>query len=126
VIFVDTNVFMYITGGEHPLKQEATEWFRSARRDRELLATSAEVGQELLHAYLPAGRLRDLSDSLALWSSVDRIWAIEGPDIERAHRLVVDHPRLSARDLLHLACCRRHKATGIKTFDRALAEAFSG
>ena len=30
MIFVDTNVFMYAVGKEHPLKAPTTEFFRAA------------------------------------------------------------------------------------------------
>jgi len=33
---------------------------------------------------------------------------------------------VGARDLLHLACCRRRGIDEIKTFDRPLAAAFRG
>ncbi|MGH8654343.1 MAG: hypothetical protein ACREYE_20220 [Gammaproteobacteria bacterium] len=33
--------------------------------------------------------------------------------------------KLSARDLLHLACCRRRGIAQIKSFDRGLRAAFS-
>jgi hypothetical protein len=41
-----------------------------------------------------------------------------------ARALVERYPGLPARDLLHLACCRRREVAEIKTFDRALAAAF--
>jgi predicted nucleic acid-binding protein len=36
------------------------------------------------------------------------------------HALDGDHPGLAARDLVHLACCRRRGVTKAITFDRAL------
>jgi hypothetical protein len=52
------------------------------------------------------------------------IWAIEAKDVELAHSLVGLYPSIGARDLLHLACCMRHGADELKTFDRALDAAF--
>ena len=66
MIFVDTNVFMYAVGGEHPLRLEARSFFEDTLRRRVPLATSAEVLQEFLHAYLPVGRLETLDAAMAL------------------------------------------------------------
>jgi len=38
--------------------------------------------------------------------------------------LVGRFPGLGARDLLHVACCKRRNVGEIKSFDRALAAAF--
>ncbi len=48
------------------------------------------------------------------------------PDDVRAARLLADrYPELGARDLLHLSVCQRCGVTEMKTYDRALAAAFS-
>jgi predicted nucleic acid-binding protein len=125
VIFVDTNVVMYAVGRAHPLKSEARAFFEAALRDRTPLATSAEVLQELLHAYLPVARLETLDAALELVESlVATVWAVEPADVLLAHALAGRHPELGARDLLHLACCRRHGVEELKTYDRPLATAF--
>jgi predicted nucleic acid-binding protein len=40
-----------------------------------------------------------------------------------ARASITRHPGLTARDLLHLACCRRRSIKRIHTFDRALRAA---
>jgi predicted nucleic acid-binding protein len=125
VTFVDTNVVMYAVGRPHPLKAQAEAFFERAVREGTPLVTSAEVLQELLHAYLPPGRMETLDAALELVESlVETIWAVEEDDVRLARALVSRHPGLSARDLLHLACCQRRDATEISTFDRPLAAAF--
>jgi predicted nucleic acid-binding protein len=126
VIFVDTNVFMYAVGREHPLRERARRFFLRLVEHKEPSATSAEVMQELVHAYLPAGRLETLDAALLLVeSSVVEIWPIEAEDVRTARLLIARYPELGSRDLIHLACCRRRNATSIQTFDRALAKAFA-
>ena len=123
--FVDTNVVMYAVGRAHPLKEEARQFFEEALRDRTPLATSAEVLQELLHTYLPVARLETLDAALELVESrVETIWSVEAEDVHLARSLVGAHGELGARDLLHLACCRRREVDQMKTFDRPLAAAF--
>jgi len=125
VIFVDTNVFMYAVGREHPLREEARSFFLEHVETAEVLVSSAEVLQELIHAYLPVDRLSTLDASLELARSrLARVWPVELEDVELARSLVGRHPALGARDLLHLASCTRRGVTRAKTFDRALATAF--
>jgi predicted nucleic acid-binding protein len=125
VTFVDANVVMFAVGRPHPLKDEARRFFEEAVRDETPLATSAEVLQELLHAYLPVGRLETLDAALELVEArVETVWAVEAEDVRLARALVRSQGGLGARDLLHLACCRRRGVDTIKTFDRALAAAF--
>ena len=66
MIFVDTNVLMYAVGGAHPLRDAARSFFEETLARGERLVTSAEVLQELLHAYLPVNRLETL-DAAPRW-----------------------------------------------------------
>lgn len=124
MIFVDTNVFMYAVGRDHPLRRPARDFFEDSMEHEERLATSAEVIQELLHAYLPVGRLATLDSALTLVRSLAERWPVEPADVFHARSLHHRHPGLGARDLLHLASCQRRGVTDIKTFDRALESAF--
>ena len=123
--FVDTNVFIYAVGRPHALQGLAREFFIQANRDGTPLCTSAEVVQELLHAYLPSGRIQVLEAavSLLLGSGVE-IWSLEYEDVALAWQLRDQHPTLSARDLCHLASCRRRSVGSLMTFDQALGSAF--
>jgi hypothetical protein len=126
VIFVDTNVLIYAVGRDHPLRAEARSFFEAAMgRDRRELCTSAEALQELLHAYIPTARWATLDAALALAGScIPTVYPIGSEDIRAARLLADRHHELGARDLIHLAVCRRHGVGQIKTFDRALAAAF--
>ena len=127
MIFVDTNVLMYAVGGEHPLRDEARSFFVDALEDGVPLVTSAEVLQELLHAYLPMDRRETLDAALLLAEArMSTIWSVEPEDVRLAHALVGKHPALGARDLLHLASCLRRDVTRIETHDRALGSALPG
>jgi hypothetical protein len=127
VTFVDTNVFMYAVGGPHPLRDPARAFFEDALATGAPLATSAEVLQELLHAYLPVQRTETLDAALALVEGcVGSVWPVEPDDVRMARTLARRHPGLGARDLLHVACCRRRGVTAVKSYDRALAAVFGG
>jgi predicted nucleic acid-binding protein len=45
--------------------------------------------------------------------------------VGRRHPLQAQFPALDARDLCHLACCRRRQVTRIQTFNQALASVSS-
>ena len=125
MIFVDANVFMYAVGRAHSLRDDARRFFEDGRRDGAQLVTSAEVLQELLHAYVAVGRFETLDSALTLAeSSVTHVWPVEQEDVRLARALLERHPRLGARDVLHLACCRRKAVQRVKTYDRALQNAF--
>ena len=127
MIFVDTNVFMYAVGRPHALQRNAQEFFVEANRRNTPLCTSAEVMQELAHAYLPTGRLQTFDAALGLIASAAvEVWPLEEVDVTLARRLHERYPELQARDLCHLACCRRRGVREIKTFDQALASVASG
>lgn len=125
MVFVDTNVFVYAVGAEHPHRSDARGFFRRSVREGLPLVTSAEVLQELLHVYLPVGRTESLDAALALARGrIAEVWSVEEEDVRMARGLADRHPGLGARDLLHLACCRRRDVTRIRSFDRGLAGAF--
>lgn len=127
MIFVDANVLMYAVGREHPLRPEAWTFLETTLERGVQLATSAEVLHELLHAYLPVNRLETLDAALALAEArIRAVWPIEADDVRLARALIARYPGLGARDLLHLACCKRREVAELKTFDRALAAAFEG
>ena len=122
--FVDTNVVMYTVGRPHPLREPAREFFADAAQHRKPLCTSAEVLQELVHAYLAVQRESTLDSAMALIAraGID-VWPLESDDVFLAWRLRSRFPALTARDLCHLASCRRRGVTDIKTFDRAFGSA---
>ncbi|MDZ7778422.1 MAG: type II toxin-antitoxin system VapC family toxin [Gemmatimonadota bacterium] len=125
--FVDTNVFMYAVGGPHPLRAPARAFLFDAVERNEPLVTSAEVLQELLHAYLAVGRQATLDAALTLVSGcVHDIWPVEAADVHLARALESEHPGLTARDLVHIACCHRRNVGRVMTYDRSLAAAMEG
>ena len=122
MIFVDSNVFMYAVGRPHTLQSPSQHFFVEANRSGTSLCTSAEVMQELAHAYLPTGRLQSFDATLTLIASAPvEVWPLEEADVALARRLHEQYPTLQARDLCHLASCRRRGVREIMTFDQTFA-----
>ena len=125
MIFVDSNVFIYAVGRPHPLREKAQRFFLKANEEGKRLVTSAEVLQELIHVYLPVGRMETLDAALELATQgVDRVIAIDSDAVMHCMNLISKNPSLTARDLLHLSVCQLHKVKELMTFDRNLAAAF--
>lgn len=120
----DANVLVYAVGRPHLLRDPAQQLLRDRLERRQPMATSAEVLQELMHVYLPVGRFDTLDAALRLATDLATVWPVEEADVVAARDLVVGQPGLAARDLLHLALCRRHDAGELLSFDRALVAAF--
>ena len=57
MIFIDSNVPMYLVGSEHPHKVDAQRLLERCIADNERLVTDAEVLQEILHRYAAIDRL---------------------------------------------------------------------
>ena len=113
---------MYAVGRPHPLKAVAREFLGESIEAQTALCTSAEVLQELLHAYLPVNRPTTLDAAMSLVVDANvEVWPLEGADIYLARQLAERLPGLAARDLCHLASCQRRRITAIATFDRAVA-----
>jgi hypothetical protein len=119
VIFVDSNIPIYLVGADHPNKEAARILLERAITDGELLVTDAEALQEILHRYVAIDR-RDAIEpaTAALLGVVDEVFPVERADVERARQIVLG-TRLSARDAVHLAIMRRRGIDRILTFDRA-------
>jgi predicted nucleic acid-binding protein len=119
VIFIDSNVPMYLVGAPHPHKTDAQRLLERAVLDRRRLVTSAQVLQEILHRYAAIQR-RDAIDPTfdLLLGVVDVVLPVTVDDVSDARALVVEHRELSARDALHAALMRRHGIETILSFDR--------
>jgi predicted nucleic acid-binding protein len=118
VIFVDSNIPMYLVGADHPNKATARLQLEQAVVDNQPLVTDVEVLQELLHRYTAIGRRQAIGPAWdMLLGVVDVVHPIELEDVERAKRLVGAAAGLSARDAVHLAVMQRRGIARILTFD---------
>jgi hypothetical protein len=118
VIFVDSNVPMYLVGAAHPHKADAQRLLERCVADDERLVTDAEVLQEILHRYTAIGRRDAIGPAFeALLSVVDEVFPIELRDVERSRDVLLATPRLSARDALHVSIMERRAVARILSFD---------
>lgn len=123
MIFIDSNIPMYLVGERHPHKIDAQRLLEQVVAASERLVTDAEVFQEILHRYTAIDRRDAIQPAFAvLLSVVDSVFPIGLEDVERAKAIVLETRRLSSRDALHVAIMERQGVSEIMTFDRGFAD----
>lgn len=118
MIFVDSNIPMYLVGANDRYRVDAQRLLEQAVLERRKLVTSAEVLQEILHRYASINRREAIQPAFdALLGVVDEVFPVGLAEVERAKTILLGHPRLTARDAVHLATMERHKVTELLSFD---------
>ncbi len=118
MIYVDSNVPMYLVGAEHPHKQRVVTLVPQLLSARDQLVTSAETFQELLHRYGALGAAEHLSAAYdALETMISMVADVTKVDVDRARVHSGRYPRLSSRDCLHLAVMQRIGCDSIWSYD---------
>ena len=118
MIFVDSNVPMYLVGAPHPNKDRTIVVLTQLVRDGEQFVTSVEVYQEILHRYT-AIRRPDAIDAAfdSLDAIADDVLTFGMSEVRAARSLIGSVDGLSARDALHVAVMRMAGANQILSFD---------
>ncbi len=118
MIFVDSNVPMYLVGGPHPHKENARRLVERCIAERERLVTDAGVLQEILHRYGAIDRRDAIQPAFdAILGVVDEVFPIDEPSVERGKAIMLANRKLSARDALHVSVMERRRVKRILTFD---------
>ena len=120
MIFVDSNVPMYLVGAPHPNRDRISKFLRAhAVRD---FVTSAEVYQEIVHRYVAVNRRGAIADAFRFLDDlVTTVFPISREDVSVAHTIANEQHALSARDCLHLAVMQRRGVKMALTCDSAFA-----
>ena len=118
MIFVDSNVPMYIVGTPHPNQDRAAALVDEIIDSGETLITSVEVYQEILHRYTSIRRPQSIDDAFEVINGlVGRVLTYEMTEIHAARELLATVPGLSARDALHVAVMRTVDCSRVFSFD---------
>lgn len=118
--FVDTNVFLYARGGEHPYREPCRTVLRAARDGRIALEASVELVQEFAHVLLRRGTRRE--DAVAEATEVQAQCQVHDFDIgvlSDTLRLLRRHPDLQVRDAVHAATALRAEIDEVLSADTA-------
>ena len=123
MIFVDSNIPMYLVGAPHPNKEAARAAVERCVNRGERMVTSAEVMQEILHRFVAIKRPDAIQAALdVLAGVVDAVLPIEAVDVTNARDVLLSRARLSARDALHVAVMKRHGIERVMSFDAGFDE----
>ena len=119
MIFLDSNIPMYLVGHTHPHKEETIRILEKYIRDNQRLVTDVEVFQEILHRYTVINRIDAIQPAFdALEGIVDQIFPVDHEDVLNAKDIVCSTDHISARDALHVAVMRHHQVASIFSFDK--------
>jgi uncharacterized protein len=118
VIFVDSNIPMYIIGAEHPNKWKARQSLEELIGRKQRLVTDAEVYQEILHRYSAIHRNDAIPPAFTLLDQIiDEVYSIRMIDVRTAKDIMLKNAGLSARDAVHIAVMKRCGIRRILSFD---------
>ena len=119
MIFIDSNVPMYLVGSPHPNKIAAEQTVAALIARQEKLVSDAEVLQEILHRYAAIGRLDAIQPAFdALLGLADEVFSIEPENVQRAKTILLGKYGLSARDAIHLAVMEQRGIQRLLSFDQ--------
>ena len=118
MIFVDSNIPMYLTGVAHPHKTESQDLVKRLIAAGRQLVTDAEVFQEILHRYISINQRDTIERAFqALLDVIDDVFAVEKADVLRAAEIAQNRASFSARDALHIAVREHHGVRSVLSFD---------
>lgn len=118
MVFVDSNIPMYVAGRDHPNRGSALRLLERARAGEVELCTSSEVLQEILYRYAGLGRL-DLADEVyeLFASQCAVILPVTVADTDRARSILRSASGVSVRDAVHAGVMLENGIADIATFD---------
>ena len=118
MVFVDSNVPMYLVGAAHPNKVDAQRRLEQLVADRVRLVTDAEVMNEILHRYVVLERRGYVQAAFdALLGVVDEVLPIDRAVVEGAKQVALQYPGLSVRVAMHVEVMQRHGIEQVLSFD---------
>jgi len=118
-LYLDTNVFIYLSNRKYPYYVSCRELIASCRSKSIPLVTSAETFQEIIHWSKNKNRLKNGIEIVKRFKKI--VWELFPVDetivdlyLEKASR----YKQVPSRDLIHLATCIENKIKHIVTLDK--------
>jgi len=126
MIFVDSNVPMYVAGRDHPLREPSRRFLDRARTGEIEICTSTEVLQEILYRYAALKR-RDLAATVydLFVQLCPVVFPVTLADTDRARNIITENDAVTVRDAIHVAVMVNNSVNEIATFDQGF-DAFAG
>lgn len=101
---MDTNVFLYARGFDHPYRQPCRTVLEAAGNGRVRLVASVGLVQEFIHVLLRRGVPGDeaLEEAEEVWRQC-QVHPFDEAVLMRVFGLLRQYPRLGVRDAVHVA-----------------------
>src|SRR3990167_5245542 len=116
VHFIDTNIFMYAVGAEHPFKAPSQKIVQMISEEKIQGVINAEVLQEVLYRYTAIGKPKigfELFETLIKTFPV--IWSVSKEDVIEAKKFQ-EKFKIRTRDAIHAATMRRNGVSAIYSY----------
>lgn len=118
MFFVDTNIFMYAVGKDHPYKKPSLRFFESVAEKDTKIAINTEVLQEILYRFWAIKKINqgfelfEYANALSEW-----VYPVSHEIIKRSKAIMQKRAGLSPRDALHAATMLEHRIATIISYD---------
>ena len=123
MIFIDSNIPMYLVGAPHPNKDRTLALLTQLVGDGERLVTSVEVYQEIIHRYIKIERPDAIDPAFrALDDVTDDVLSFGISEVRDARELIRSGIGISSRDAIHVAVMRSAGTNRILSFDAGFDE----
>ncbi len=118
MIFIDSNIPMYVAGRDHPLREPARRFLDRVRTGNVDACSSTEVLQEILYRYVGLNRHDLAADVYDLFVQLcPVIFPVTLADTDRAKMLIAEQAAIGTRDAVHAAVMLNNGVRRIATFD---------
>jgi len=117
-MFIDTNVFLYTLGADHPMRDGSTALIVALGEGELDGVTNAEVLQELLHVLSRRSRMASASQLVLHVTRLVDVLAVDLETMRDAARLLGSDLGLGSREAVHVASMRRAGIHEIVSADR--------
>lgn len=118
-VFIDSNIPMYVAGGDHPLREPARRFLAAVGSGQAEGCTSTEVLQEILYRYVGMRRVDLARQVYDLFVQLcPTVFPVTLADTDRARDLATERDEISVRDAVHAAVMLNNDVREIATFDR--------
>ena len=118
MVFIDSNIPMYVAVRDHPLRPPALRLLERVRTGELEACSSTEVLQEILYRYAGLRRLDLAREVYTLFVALcPVVFPVTLADTDRARDLLGAARDVSVRDAIHAAVMLNNEVREIATFD---------
>jgi predicted nucleic acid-binding protein len=104
IYFIDTNIFLYSIGRDHPLRSASVTAIHRIRDGQIMAVINTEIIQEILYHFQSIKRLSiGIRSARNVVSISSQILPVEEIDVSLAIELLEAYPKIQTRDAFHAA-----------------------